>query len=192
MRKNGLIQSFSKLSLLIILTMILASCLPSGEGLLIGSAGEGQQPTPTQFLLPDAPDQLAGDANTDSEPLQDATAGAEENIAGPENIEPGDVENIAPPENPEQPVEENIALPEKVAKGAGAIWTTNGGCGDETQDVNHFQAGDHVYINGDGFGAGSYYWYIKGQPGGASADPGIKVAEGTYTVGSSGAFCFHA
>ncbi len=76
--------------------------------------------------------------------------------------------------------------------GSGAIWTTNGDCGNETQDVNHFDKGEDVYINGDNFAAGDYDWYIEGKPGGASDDPNIKVASGTFTVGGTGAFCFQA
>ena len=76
--------------------------------------------------------------------------------------------------------------------GSGAIWTTNGDCGGEKQDVNHYGYEEWVYINGANFDPGDYYWYIIGKPGGASLDPGIKVAEGTYTVGADGAFCFPA
>jgi len=73
-----------------------------------------------------------------------------------------------------------------------AIWTTRNDCGDETQDVNHFAIGDHVYINGEGFSSGGYDWTIKGKPGGASCDPDITVASGTVVVDSSGSFCFDA
>jgi hypothetical protein len=75
----------------------------------------------------------------------------------------------------------------------GAIWTTSGDCGDESQDVNHFAIGDQVYINGSGFDANtSYSWQIKGQPGGASADPNIVVASGTVMTDGSGNFCINA
>ena len=74
----------------------------------------------------------------------------------------------------------------------GAIWTTDGSCGDASQDVNHFQKGHSVYINGSGFDAGSNDWSITGNPGGASADPGIVVASGTVIVDESGSFCFNA
>lgn len=74
----------------------------------------------------------------------------------------------------------------------GAIWTTDGSCGDASQDVNHFQKGHSVYINGSGFDAGSYSWSITGNPGGASTDPGIVVASGTVNVDDSGNFCFNA
>lgn len=73
-----------------------------------------------------------------------------------------------------------------------AIWTTKSDCGDSTQDTNLYDIGDAVFINGDGFAAGSYSWSITGKPGGASCDPGIVVASGTKTVDASGAFCFNA
>ncbi len=76
---------------------------------------------------------------------------------------------------------------------SGAIWTTNGDCGDASQDVNHFAIGEVVYINGSNFDPNtSYSWQIKGQPGGASADPNIVVASGTVTTDSNGNFCFAA
>ena len=78
------------------------------------------------------------------------------------------------------------------AGGSGAIWTTNGACGDEGQDANHFRIGDEVYINGSNFEPGTYNWAITGNPGGSSCDPGIVVASGTVEVDSSGAFCFSA
>ncbi len=89
------------------------------------------------------------------------------------------------------------ALPNSVQAAplaSGAIWTTDGSCGDSSQDVNQFDIGDTVYINGSGFDSGSYGWQIKGQPGGASADPNIVVASGTVTVYwySGGTFCFAA
>ncbi|MBG0786629.1 MAG: hypothetical protein H0S79_16150 [Anaerolineaceae bacterium] len=84
------------------------------------------------------------------------------------------------------------AKAQEIQNNSGAIWTTDGSCGDATQDVNHFQKGHSVYINGDGFDAGSYEWKITGNPGGASADPGIVVASGTVIVDDSGSFCFNA
>jgi|GEM_PF-2829483 len=74
----------------------------------------------------------------------------------------------------------------------GAIWTTDGTCGNLSQDVNHFEKGHTVYINGDNFDAGDYGWTITGQKGQASADPGVVVASGTHNVGSDGEFCFPA
>ncbi|MCK4491661.1 MAG: hypothetical protein KAU03_03500, partial [Candidatus Altiarchaeales archaeon] len=80
-----------------------------------------------------------------------------------------------------------------VGANGGAIWTTRGDCGDETQDVNHFSTGDHVYINGKGFSSSTQYnWSIKGQPGGASCDPGVDVALGDHTTDGNGNFCFKA
>lgn len=76
--------------------------------------------------------------------------------------------------------------------GSGAIWTTDGTCGDSSQDLNHFPRGHHIHINGDGFDAGTYEWTIKGNPGQSSADPGQVVASGSHEVGSAGTFCFDA
>lgn len=73
----------------------------------------------------------------------------------------------------------------------GAVWTTTGSCG-EPQDTNHYQIGDHVFINYAGFSAGNKSWEIKGNSGGASGDPNIVVSSGTETVDESGAGCFDA
>ena len=78
------------------------------------------------------------------------------------------------------------------AQNSGAIWTTNSGCGSAAQDVNHYNTGDTVYINGSGFDAGSYIWSIQGQPGNASSAPGAQVAGGSVIVDASGVFCFDA
>ena len=83
--------------------------------------------------------------------------------------------------------------PQAAIAGSGAIWTTRSGCGSPEQDVNHFDIGDHIYINGSGFdGTTTYSWSIKGKPGGASCDPGIQVAGSSYQTDGSGAFCFSA
>ena len=74
--------------------------------------------------------------------------------------------------------------------GSGSIWTTNGDCGDENQDVNHFDIGDVVYINGANFDEDDYDWSIVGQPGQASCDPGAVVAAGNENVDDK--FCFAA
>ncbi len=75
----------------------------------------------------------------------------------------------------------------------GAIWTTRGDCGDVTQDVNLYDIGDHVYINGKGFTPEvEYEWFIKGKPGGASCHPNEIVASGQVIANESGAFCFYA
>lgn len=78
--------------------------------------------------------------------------------------------------------------------GSGAIWTTDSSCGDEQQDVNHYNRGEHVYINGSGFSPNTQYsWNIIGQPGGASCDPGNVVAfEDHRATDSNGDFCFDA
>ena len=73
----------------------------------------------------------------------------------------------------------------------GAIWTTRGDCGTEQQDVNQYDQGEYIYINGDGFDAGLYNWSITGQPGNASGDPNIVVASGSETVGDGGGFCIN-
>ncbi len=79
------------------------------------------------------------------------------------------------------------------AKNSGAIWTTTNACGTAAQDVNSFNVGDHVFINGSGFDPNtSYSWAITGQPGNASGDPNIDVASGTFTTDSAGSFCFDA
>ena len=75
---------------------------------------------------------------------------------------------------------------------ADAIWTTRDDCGDGSQDVNLFNRGDDVFINGSGFAPGEYTWDITGKPGGASCDPGLVVAEGTINVPDNGIFCFPA
>ena len=77
------------------------------------------------------------------------------------------------------------------AAGSGAIWTTTGSCGNP-QNINHYNHGDHVFINGSGFVPGDYSWDITGKPGGASCDPNIPVASGVWTVDASGTFCFDA
>ncbi len=78
-----------------------------------------------------------------------------------------------------------------VSADSGATWTTSETCGDP-QNVNEYDIGDIVYINGANFDEGEYDWEIKGQPGQASCDPNTVVASGAYTVDESGAFCFEA
>lgn len=75
--------------------------------------------------------------------------------------------------------------------GRGAVWTTKNDCGLEQQDVNHFNVGDAVFINGAGFDPGAYEWEIRGKPGGASGHPGEVVRDDTVTIGNGG-FCFNA
>jgi len=76
--------------------------------------------------------------------------------------------------------------------GGGTIWTTRDDCGTEQQNVNHYIAGDEVWINGKGFSKYKWYeWSIKGQPGGASCDPGQTVASGWKKTDKNGRFCFN-
>jgi len=85
-------------------------------------------------------------------------------------------------------------IPPRIAQ-AGSIWTTNGSsCQDPAaQDTNHYDAGDHVYIRGNGFtpnAAGTFT--ITGQPGGASNDPQQVVASDGFTTDATGYFCVDA
>ena len=75
---------------------------------------------------------------------------------------------------------------------SGSIWTTRNDCGTEQQNVNQYDLGEDIYINGANFDEGDYDWDITGQPGGASCDSSIVVASGTETVNESGIFCFNA
>ena len=43
---------------------------------------------------------------------------------------------------------------------ATSIWTTDGSCGDISQDVNHYNVGDDVYINGAGWGTDDAFTYV--------------------------------
>ncbi|MFC1687406.1 NEW3 domain-containing protein [Patescibacteria group bacterium] len=84
-----------------------------------------------------------------------------------------------------------VLLPSDSEAGVGSIWTTNGDCGNESQDVNHYDVGGVVYVNGRGFEANTEYsWFIKGKPG--SSDPNQTVASGNYTTDAAGSFCFQA
>lgn len=69
---------------------------------------------------------------------------------------------------------------------SGAIWTTNSDCGNETQDENHYLAGDVVYISGKKIDSGNYDWKIT-KPDGSG-----QVADGALVVNSSEEFCFAA
>ncbi|MBU1974909.1 MAG: hypothetical protein KKG59_00740 [Nanoarchaeota archaeon] len=79
-----------------------------------------------------------------------------------------------------------------LADNPGAIWTTKGDCGEEQQDVNEYAIGEAVFINGNNFDEGTEDWGIEGQPGGASCDPNIVVANGEVIISQTGAFCFEA
>jgi len=70
-----------------------------------------------------------------------------------------------------------------------SIWTSDNGC--NTQDENHYDIGDHVFINGEGSSLnGDETWTITGTPG--SCDPDQIVASGTISGIDNGGFCFDA
>jgi hypothetical protein len=74
----------------------------------------------------------------------------------------------------------------------GAIWTTRQ-CGPpDPQNANHYAIGEPVFVNGAGFAPHEKLdWFVRGNPGGSSADPDIVVASGgPQTAGDQGAFCF--
>ncbi|HEY4693247.1 MAG TPA: hypothetical protein VIH16_07400 [Bellilinea sp.] len=83
---------------------------------------------------------------------------------------------------------------------SGSIWTTRSTCiPPAPQDENHYTWGEEVFIRGSNFDPDTvYHWGITGQPGDASADPGIIVAAwymapGTIiTSDEDGCFCFKA
>ncbi len=75
----------------------------------------------------------------------------------------------------------------------GAIWTTAGDCGVDDQNLNVYNVGDTLYINGSNFTPeASLPWSITGKPGNASSDPNTVVANNSVIVGSDGSFCFEA
>lgn len=76
----------------------------------------------------------------------------------------------------------------------GAIWTTDVPCDDTApQNRNHYDIGEWVVIHGEGFMPDvSLDWTVTGQPGGASADPGLVVASGTSVADADGALCVEA
>lgn len=84
-----------------------------------------------------------------------------------------------------------IASISAVSANSGSIKTTRSDCV-TPQNENQYNIGELVYIKGADFAAGTYNWNITGQPGGASCDPTIVVASGSFNVNSSGAFCFYA
>lgn len=70
---------------------------------------------------------------------------------------------------------------------SGAIWTTTGSCGDP-QNVNHYEVGQTVYVNGSGFDANtSYTWEIK-DPGAN----GAQIASGPVQSDANGNLCAEA
>lgn len=69
----------------------------------------------------------------------------------------------------------------------GAMWTTNGSCGDP-QNINAYAVGDWVYINYSGIDPATYAWQIQQQDG----NPKPIVASGDHTVTSTAQSCFQA
>ncbi len=75
----------------------------------------------------------------------------------------------------------------------GIVWTSKNKC--ETNNLKKqeiYSLGDQVYINGINFMPGEYNWKVKGEPGKASCNPNKIIANGSYTVGENGEFCFEA
>jgi hypothetical protein len=76
---------------------------------------------------------------------------------------------------------------------SGAIWTTRQCEPAAPQNANHYAIGEMVYINGAGFAPNeSLDWFVRGNPGGSSADPDIIVASGNGSASATGSFCFPA
>jgi hypothetical protein len=81
------------------------------------------------------------------------------------------------------------ALVSYAQSGSGAIWTTLDTCGDPEQNVNHYQIGDIVYINGANFDpVEALAWDITR----VSGNPKETIATGTLTADGNGAFCIAA
>jgi len=71
----------------------------------------------------------------------------------------------------------------------GAIWTTTETCGDP-QNVNQYEVGDSIYINGANFTASvTLPWDITRVSGGSEKP---TVATGSLAVGADGTFCTEA
>ena len=87
-----------------------------------------------------------------------------------------------------------VIPPRLIAADSGAIWTTNATCeAPSPQDDNHYAIGEDVWLRFDDFASGQELpWTISGLPGGASADPGIVVAQGTITADENGYACLNA
>jgi len=94
----------------------------------------------------------------------------------------------------------NFIPAKKVSATSGKIWTTRSTCiPPAPQDENHYTWGEEVFIRGSNFNPNTiYHWGITGQPGSASADPGIIVAAWYIAPGTvintdaDGYFCFKA
>jgi len=82
--------------------------------------------------------------------------------------------------------------------GAGAIWTTKGDCGNESQDVNHYKVGEAIYINYKNFTPGlETDWQINATGAGHPVLVGSDLENGIYggnpiTVEPDGNGCFLA
>jgi len=78
----------------------------------------------------------------------------------------------------------------------GNIWTTREDCGDEAQNVNHYEIGEKVFIKGHNFDEGEYDWNIMGlgqsENSQASCESDVIVESGSYVVDATGDFCFEA
>ena len=80
------------------------------------------------------------------------------------------------------------AKPAVATSPVGAMWTTNNSCGNP-QNVNHYNVGDHVYVNYSGFEPGTYLLTFTQTDG----PPPKPVVEGprNVTVGTDGCFDAH-
>jgi hypothetical protein len=71
----------------------------------------------------------------------------------------------------------------------GAVWTTSNTCG-TPQNVNQYEVGETIYINGSNFAAQAVLPWDITRVSGSSEKP--TVASGSLTVGSNGRFCISA
>lgn len=74
------------------------------------------------------------------------------------------------------------------AQNAPAIWITSGGCGDETQSQQQFDAGTRIFVNGAGYDPNQEYnWALS-----AGSNDASQVAGGIVRSEADGTFCFGA
>lgn len=74
-----------------------------------------------------------------------------------------------------------------VSAASGAIWTTTGTCGNP-QNINHYEVGQTVFINGSGFSTSTpFTWEIK-EPGAG----GAAIASGSDSTDENGDLCLEA
>ena len=78
-----------------------------------------------------------------------------------------------------------IPTTQVAASTVGTMWTTTNGCGADSQDVNHYAVGDHVYVNYAGFVAGTYTLIISQTDG---APPKPVPLNTSVSLGESGCF----